>query len=55
MDTAVLVWNGTSVFGCSEVQQFLEKLPSSEHHVISLDAQPMHGMALIKNIDAFAQ
>lgn len=46
MDTAVLVWNGTSVVGCAEIQQFLEKLPSSEHHVMSLDAQPLHGTYL---------
>jgi len=51
MDTAVLVWNGTSVFGCSEIQQFLEKLPSSEHHVISLDAQPMHGITSNESFD----
>ena len=43
MDTGLLIWNGNSVMGCMEIQQFLEKLPASEHHIVSLDAQPMHG------------
>ncbi len=43
METAVLVWNGTSVTGNTDIQSFLEKLPPSEHQIISLDAQPLHG------------
>lgn len=43
METAVLVWNGSSVTGNSDIQAFLEKLPASEHQIISLDAQPLHG------------
>ena len=44
METAVLVWNGSSVTGNTEIQAFLEKLPSSEHTIVSLDAQPIHGI-----------
>jgi NTF2-related export protein 1/2 len=44
MDTAVLVWNGSSVAGNMVIQAFLEKLPVSDHQIISLDAQPVHGM-----------
>lgn len=43
METAVLVWNGSSVSGNTEIQAFLEKLPTSEHQIVSLDAQPLHG------------
>ncbi len=41
METAILVWNGTSVAGSTDIQKFLEKLPSSEHNITSLDAQPI--------------
>lgn len=44
METAVLVWNGNSVIGNMQIQSFLEKLPASDHQVVSLDAQPIHGM-----------
>lgn len=43
METAVLVWNGTSITGNAEIQTFLEKLPPSDHQIMSLDAQPLHG------------
>ena len=44
METAVLIWNGNSVSGNQEIQSFLEKLPASDHQIVSLDAQPIHGM-----------
>ncbi|XP_046651063.1 NTF2-related export protein 1-like [Daphnia pulicaria] len=46
MDTAVLVWNGSSVAGNMVIQAFLEKLPVSDHQIISLDAQPVHDEAI---------
>jgi len=44
METAVLVWNGNSVSGHLVIQAFLEKLPASDHQIVSLDAQPVHGI-----------
>ena len=41
LDSGTLVWNGNSVTGAEAIQAFLEKLPSSEHTVICLDAQPV--------------
>ena len=46
MDTATLIWNGTSVVGNTEIQKFLEKLPTSEHNIMCLDAQPIMGNIL---------
>ncbi|EFX71857.1 hypothetical protein DAPPUDRAFT_308659 [Daphnia pulex] len=46
MDTAVLVWNGSSVSGNLVIQAFLEKLPVSDHQIVSLDAQPVHDEAI---------
>ncbi|XP_046452224.1 NTF2-related export protein 1-like [Daphnia pulex] len=46
MDTAVLVWNGSSVAGNMVIQAFLEKLPVSDHQIVSLDAQPVHDEAI---------
>jgi NTF2-related export protein 1/2 len=51
MDTAVLVWNGSSVAGNMVIQAFLEKLPVSDHQIVSLDAQPVHGM--LKHFEFF--
>ncbi|XP_034254822.1 NTF2-related export protein [Thrips palmi] len=41
MDTALLVWNGTGSVGKDQIQKFLEALPTSQHTVNSLDAQPV--------------
>ncbi|KAK4008260.1 NTF2-related export protein 1 [Daphnia magna] len=46
METAVLVWNGNSVSGNMQIQSFLEKLPASDHQIVSLDAQPIHEEAI---------
>lgn len=43
MDTALLVWNGTGSVGKDQIQKFLEALPTSQHTVNSLDAQPVMG------------
>lgn len=47
MDTAILLWNGNPVRGNTDIQAYLEKLPVSEHQIISLDAQPLYGKILI--------
>merc|ERR1712071_656841 len=46
METAVLVWNGNSITGNEEIQKYLEKLPASEHTLLSLDTQPIHEEAI---------
>lgn len=43
MDTATLTWNGHQVATPAEIVKFLETLPSSEHKVESMDAQPIAG------------
>lgn len=40
-DSATLLWNGNSVTGQAAISQYLNKLPSSEHKVETLDAQSM--------------
>lgn len=41
LDTANLVWNGHPVGGVGEIMKFLEALPTSEHMVDAVDAQPI--------------
>jgi len=43
MDNATLIWNGNGVTGKDSIQKFWMDLPSSEHTVITLDAQPITG------------
>ncbi|KAK0426304.1 hypothetical protein QR680_009635 [Steinernema hermaphroditum] len=41
LNKATLVWNGTPVEGCDEIQAFWEKMPGTTHRMSSLDAQKM--------------
>ncbi|XP_011502460.1 PREDICTED: NTF2-related export protein isoform X2 [Ceratosolen solmsi marchali] len=41
MDTAILIWNGNGIEGKDQIQNFWTELPSSDHSVITLDAQPI--------------
>lgn len=43
MDTAILIWNGNGIEGKDQIQNFWTELPSSDHSVITLDAQPITG------------
>ncbi|XP_070151755.1 NTF2-related export protein isoform X1 [Polyergus mexicanus] len=43
METATLMWNGNGVVGKDNIQKFWTDLPSSEHTVTTLDAQPITG------------
>ncbi len=43
MDAATLVWNGNAVNGQEAVQKFYEALPTSEHTIDAIDAQPVPG------------
>lgn len=41
MDNGILVWNGNGTNGKDTIQQYLLELPSSEHTISTLDAQPI--------------
>lgn len=42
LDSANLFWNGNKMTGPAEIQQFfLDKVPTTEHILTSLDAQPV--------------
>lgn len=43
LDSAILIWNGNGIEGKDQIQNFWTELPSSEHSVITLDAQPITG------------
>lgn len=47
LDSGVLSWNGNGAFGKVQIQKFYENLPSSEHTLTTLDAQPVVGMIFI--------
>ena len=50
MDTAILIWNGNGIEGKDQIQNFWTELPSSDHSVITLDAQPITGMHFNWNV-----
>lgn len=41
MNNGLLVFNGNNVSGDNEVADFHQKLPSTEHTITTLDAQPI--------------
>lgn len=41
LDTGLLVWNGTEAAGKDNIQKYFQDLPSSEHSMTTLDAQPI--------------
>lgn len=41
LDTGLLVWNGTEASGKDNIQKYYQDLPSSEHVMSTLDAQPI--------------
>ncbi|XP_020296190.1 NTF2-related export protein-like [Pseudomyrmex gracilis] len=43
METANLTWNGNGISGNDNIQKFCTDLPSSEHTITTLDAQPIIG------------
>lgn len=47
LDTAKMSWNGNMLEGAEAVQQFvLNRLPTSEHYVTSIDSQPVSDCAV---------
>lgn len=41
MSNGLLVFNGNNISGDTEVADFLQKLPPTEHMIVTLDAQPI--------------
>lgn len=46
LDNAIAVWNGNGTTGKENIQNFIQGLPSTEHTVTTLDAQPVIDDAL---------
>lgn len=46
LDNAIAVWNGNGTTGKENIQTFIQGLPSTEHTVSTLDAQPVIDDAL---------
>ncbi|XP_017778027.1 PREDICTED: NTF2-related export protein [Nicrophorus vespilloides] len=46
LDTGLLTWNGNGITGCEPIQKFYIELPSTDHTVVTLDAQPVYDMAV---------
>mmetsp|Transcript_50299 Transcript_50299/g.126249 ORF Transcript_50299/g.126249 Transcript_50299/m.126249 type:complete len:134 (-) Transcript_50299:491-892(-) len=40
-DTSVMIWNGIATKGKEPLLLFLEKLPPTQHTILSFDAQPI--------------
>lgn len=45
LDTGILVWNGNGTSGNDQIQKFLMELPTTDHTLNTLDAQPIIGKA----------
>lgn len=41
LDNGLLVWNGNGASGKDNIQKYFQELPSSQHQMITLDAQPI--------------
>lgn len=41
LDNAICVWNGNGTTGKENIQKFIQELPSTEHSITTLDAQPV--------------
>lgn len=54
-DTALLIWNGNGIEGKDAIQNFWTELPTSDHSVITLDAQPVEGRNTNFSISAISR
>lgn len=50
MDSGCLSWNGNGVSGSDRILKFLIDLPSSDHTVNTLDAQPILGELIVNDL-----
>ncbi|RWS13322.1 NTF2-related export protein 1-like protein [Dinothrombium tinctorium] len=46
-EQSTLIWNGNRVDGNGNIAEFLERLPSSETHLLSVDSQPVEDLPQI--------
>lgn len=46
MDTATAVWNGNGTTGKEQIQKFFLELPTTDHVITTIDAQPVIDEAL---------
>ncbi|XP_046997649.1 NTF2-related export protein [Schistocerca americana] len=55
LDTGILSWNGNGTVGKDQIQKFYEQLPSTEHRLTSLDAQPVIDVAVSSQLTFVVQ
>lgn len=41
LDNATVVWNGNGTVGKDDIQKYFQELPTTEHSISTLDAQPI--------------
>lgn len=41
MDNAIAIWNGNASTGKENIQKYFQDLPTTEHTITTLDAQPV--------------
>jgi NTF2-related export protein 1/2 len=55
LDNGLLVWNGNGVTGKDQIQKYFQELPTSEHTMTTLDAQPIVDDAVSTNLTFLIQ
>lgn len=46
LENGILVWNGNGISGIERIQKFFLELPSTDHTIVTLDAQPILEIAV---------
>ncbi|KAF2879157.1 hypothetical protein ILUMI_27009 [Ignelater luminosus] len=55
LDTGILTWNGNGLTGNERIQKFYIELPSSDHTISTLDAQPIFDGAVNNQLSFLIQ
>lgn len=55
LDTGLFVWNGNGATGKDNIQKYFIELPTSEHTIFTLDAQPVIDDAVANQITYLIQ
>lgn len=53
LDSGLLSWNGNGIRGHEQIQKFIIDLPTSDHSLVTLDAQPILGAYSILKTSGF--
>lgn len=53
LDSGLLSWNGNGIRGHEQIQKFIIDLPTSDHSLVTLDAQPILGIYIQKTFGFF--